>query len=71
MGKIKLTSWAGTAQGEVEVIKSDDGKYSLKIIGRKNEEYEFTLTDEAETDFTFEYYYDKESSSFVLNKKEY
>ena len=69
VGKIEVTSFSGTAQGDVEVVTSTDEIHSIRVNGRKNAKYEFTITDESEREYTFEYYYDKNSESIVLNKK--
>ena len=69
VGKIDVTYFSGTAQGNVEVISSSDEVHSIKINGRKNGKYEFTIIDEEDNEYSFEYYYDKNSESIILNKK--
>ena len=69
VGKIEVTSFSGTAQGDVVVVTSTDEIHSIRVNGRKNAKYEFTITDESEKEYTFEYFYDKNSESIVLNKR--
>lgn len=69
VGKIKVSFYSGTEKGNVEIINSTDDIHSIKINGRTNGKYSFIVTDEAENEYSFEYYYDKESKSVVLNKK--
>ena len=69
VGKIKVSSYSGTKKGNVEIINSTDEIYSIKINGRKNGKYSFTVTDEAQNEYSFEYYYDKDTESVILNKK--
>lgn len=70
VGKIEVTSFSGTAQGNVEVITSTDEIHSIKVCGIENGKYNFTVTDENEMEYSFEYYYDKEAKTIVLNKIE-
>ena len=67
-GEVYVSSFTGTAQGNVEII-SKDGKFqSVKINGRNNGKYTFTLLDETGNEYSFEYHYDKELKTIVLNK---
>jgi hypothetical protein len=43
--------------------------YSLKLTGYFGAEYEFTITDENDNEYSFEYHYDKEQKTVLLNKK--
>lgn len=67
-GEIEVTYYSGTARGNVEVVTSTDEIHSIKISGRKNGKYEFTITDESGKDYSFKYYYDNKSKSVVLKK---
>ena len=69
VGDIKITYFSGTAQGNVEVAASTDEIHSVKVNGRKNGKYEFEITDESGKEYLFEYYYDEESKSVVVNRK--
>ena len=69
VGKIKVSSYSGTKKGNVEIINSTDEIHSIKINGRKNGKYSFTVTDEAQNEYSFKYYYDKDTESVILNKK--
>ena len=70
VGNVEVTTFSGTAQGNVEIISSDDALHSIKLIGRKNGKYTFTLTDQNNKDYNFEYYYDKDQNTVILNKVE-
>ena len=69
IGDIQITYFSGTAQGNVELAVSTDEIHSVKINGRKNGKYEFTITDEDNNEYTFSYHYDKDTKSIVLDKK--
>ena len=69
VGNIRVTNFNGTDKGNVEVVSSADDLHSIKVNGRKNGKYEFTLTDEDNNEYLFEYYYDDETKSVILNKK--
>ena len=68
VGEVYVTSFAGTDEGHVEIIKGEDA-YSLKITGYIGAEYEFTITDENDNEYSFEYHYDKEGKTVELDKK--
>ena len=42
--------------------------YVLTLNGRKGAKYRFTITDENHVDYTFEYYFDKESNTVIVNE---
>lgn len=67
-GDLQVTFFSGTAEGNVEIVSSTDDVHSVKINGRKNGKYKFTVTDEAEKEYSFRYYYDKRTKSVVLKK---
>ena len=69
VGEIKLDSFKGTAEGDVEVVNSSDDIHSIKIIGRKNAKYEFTLTDDSNKEYNFEYYFDKAKNTVVIKRQ--
>ena len=69
VGEIEVTYYSGTAKGDVQVINSSDEYHTVKLNGRKNGKYEFTLTDEANNSYSFEYYYNNETKSVELNRK--
>lgn len=69
VGTINVSYYYGTSKGKVEVVTSTDDIHSVKVNGRKNGKYEFKITDEDNKEYSFEYYYDEESRSVVLNKK--
>lgn len=69
VGKIEVIYYSGTARGYVEIVTSTDEIHSIKINGRQNGKYKFKIADEADNEYSFEYYYDEDSKSVVLNKK--
>lgn len=68
-GKIYISSYDENTKGRVEVITSTDDVHSIKISGRENEKYTFTIKDESNKEYKFEYYYDKDEKSVILNRK--
>ena len=70
VGKIEITYYSGTAKGNVEIVNQTDDIHSIKVNGRKNGKYEFKITDESGAEYSFEYYYDSDSKSVILNRKQ-
>ena len=68
-GKIYISSYDENTKGRVEVVTSTDDVHSIKISGRENEKYTFTIKDESNKEYKFEYYYDKDEKSVILNRK--
>lgn len=68
-GKIYISSYDENTKGRVEVVTSTDDVHSIKISGRTNEKYTFTIKDESNNEYSFEYYYDKDEKSVILNRK--
>ena len=68
-GKIEVTFFSGTAQGNVELITNSDEMHTIRLNCREKGKYEFTITDEEGNEYSFEYHYDKDTKSIVLNKK--
>ena len=68
VGDVYVTYFAGTDEGEVDVIKYEDG-YNLKLTGYKGAKYIFTIGDENDNEYNFEYYFDKENNTVQLDKK--
>ncbi len=69
VGEIEVTYYTGTAEGDVQVINSSDEYHTVKLNGRKNGKYKFTLTDEADNEYSFEYYFDESENTIILNRK--
>ena len=67
-GSIEVSSFSGTAQGDVEVVSASGDVHSVKIEGHKNGKYEFSITDESEKEYSFEYHYDENTKSVELNR---
>jgi hypothetical protein len=68
-GKIYISSYDENTKGRVEGVTSTDDEHSIKISGRENEKYTFTIKDESNKEYKFEYYYDKDEKSVILNRK--
>lgn len=68
-GKIYISSYDENTKGRVEVVTSTDDVHSIKISGRENEKYTFTIKDESNKEYKFEYYYDKDEKTVILNRK--
>lgn len=66
-GKVEVTSFSGTKNGDTKLIKLDDG-YNIKLKGIKGGKYRFDLTDENNKLYSFEYYFDKKLKSVILKK---
>ena len=66
-GEVSVTSFTGTSMGNVEIIHPDDNTYSLKLLGKKKGKYTFTIMDSKNKEYSFEYYYDKDLKTVVLN----
>ncbi len=63
---VYVSFFADERNGNVELIKIDDNDYTVKIRGAKNAKYRFSLTDDNNTEYEFEYYYDE--NTVVLNR---
>ena len=68
-GEPRVTFWSGNGEGSVEVIDVGDS-YTVKLIGEEKNYYRFALTDESDTEYTFEYYFDKDRQTVILNLQE-
>ena len=66
-GDVIVSSFISTKKGNVDLIPFEDS-YNIKLNGRKGGKYTFTLQDESNNEIKFEYYFDENSSSVVLNK---
>lgn len=69
-GKIEVSDYTKADKGNVVVTASDDTLHAVKIEGTKNGKYEFTIKDEANNLYTFEYYYDNAKKTVILNRKD-
>ena len=67
VGEPFISSVTGEGKGDVELRKTDLG-YVIKISGAKGKNYSFTITDN-EKEYTFEYFYNPESKSIVVQLK--
>lgn len=69
VGDIKVSDYSGTSKGNVEVVTSEDEIHSVKIKGKKNGKYSFSVVDSDNNKYYFEYYFDKEANTIILKRK--
>lgn len=55
-------------RGMVEIVPFED-TYNIKLSGIKGGKYEFTLQDENNIEYSFEYYFDKKENRIILKQK--
>lgn len=67
VGEPYISSWAGEGEGHVEIIKYEGG-YNFKISGVIGKNYQFSISDD-EKEYDFEYHFDKDLNSIVINKR--
>lgn len=67
VGEPYISFWTGDGKGGVDIIKYDGG-YNFKLTGVVGKTYRFSISDD-ETEYEFEYYYDKELDTVVVKKK--
>ena len=68
VGKIRvITFTAYEKDGDVIVVDTDRDIHTLLISGWSGGKYSFTIEDEEENEYDFEYYIDKEQKTIVLN----
>lgn len=69
VGEPYISSWSSTGgKGNVEIISSEQG-YNFKISGSGYAKYYFTISDD-ENEYDFEYYFDKNANTVVINRVE-
>lgn len=67
VGEPFVSRWSSEGgTGTVEIIENDEG-YTLKISGNGTSKYRFDISDE-ENEYHFEYYFDKDSNTVVVNR---
>ena len=70
VGKVKVINFiAQNNTGEVRVVDTDRDIHTLIINGWKDGKYTFTISDEANNQYDFEYYYDEEHNTVILDLK--
>ena len=70
-GRIKITEFtAQDREGNVEILDTERDIHTVKVSGWKTGEYTFTITDEKSNEYTFQYYFDDEQKTVVLEIKE-
>ena len=68
VGKLEVVYFSGTKEGNVQIVSSTSEFHTIKINGRKNGKYVFTIMDESKKEYTFEYHYDEENKTILLNR---
>ena len=66
-GELMVSTFTGTKQGNVELIKVDDS-YNVRVNCRDGGEYTFEVSDENENICSYRYYYDKGQNTIILEK---
>ena len=66
-GNVVVSSFSGTKKGNVEVRHPDKNNI-LKLNGKYSGKYKFTVKDEKGKEITFEYYYDKNEKTVIVNE---
>ena len=66
-GNVVVSSFSGTKKGNVEVRHPDKNNI-LKLNGKHSGKYKFTVKDEKGKEITFEYYYDKNGKTVIVNE---
>ena len=67
-GDLIISHFSGTKKGKANLIAVDDS-YHVKLNGRRGGKYQFTITDEEEVAYNFEYYYEDKRKTVVLKEK--
>lgn len=69
VGEPYISSWSSDGgKGNVEIIKSGDS-YTFKITGTGTSKYRFTIADDGnEKEYNFEYYFDKDQQTVIVNQ---
>lgn len=66
VGEPYVSFWTGEGQGNVEIIKYDEG-YNFKLSGVYGKTYRFAISDD-ENEYYFEYHFDNDSKTVVINQ---
>ncbi len=70
VGKLEVVNFtAQNNEGDVKVVDTDRDIHTLLISGWDDGKYSFTIEDEEKNQYDFEYYFDKEEKTFILNLK--
>ena len=70
VGKLEIVSFkAENKEGEVKVVDTDKDIHTLLISGWDGGKYYFTIKDEENNQYDFEYYYDEGQKTILLNLK--
>ena len=67
-GEAEITMFSGSLEGDAILIEYDDS-YNIRLIGKNNGKYDFTVEDKAGNSYSFIYYYDKEQKTVVLEER--
>ncbi|MBR3233205.1 hypothetical protein IKF74_02930 [Candidatus Saccharibacteria bacterium] len=68
VGEPWISFWQSeSGKGKVEIINPGDGTYTFKLSGTGSSKYQFAVSDD-QNEYYFEYYFDKEQNTVVVNK---
>ncbi len=69
VGKVEVIVFNSTKGGGAEAINTTEGGHTLKLSGWYSGKYTITIADEDNNEYDFEYYFDKDNNTVVLNLK--
>lgn len=71
VGKPYVSSWSSMGgAGDVKIIEMGENEYNFKITGFKGTTYIFTISDDSETEYEFEYWFNKDQNAVEVKKRE-
>ncbi len=69
VGEPYISSWSSYGlDGEVVIIKFGENDYNFKISGYKGERYRFSVSDDSENEYKFEYWFAKDGNTVEVKK---
>ncbi|MBR3204368.1 hypothetical protein IKF81_01650 [Candidatus Saccharibacteria bacterium] len=69
VGEPYVSYFSGEGKGNVEIIKYDGG-YTFKVTGAQGNNYRFIISDDGNgMEYNFEYHFDKNSNTVVINRE--
>ena len=67
-GKLYVSYFSGTANGNVTITQSIEHTHTVKLNGRKKGKYKFSIIDDNNIEYEFEYYFNKDKSTVELKR---
>ena len=68
VGEIEVLTTSGNKEGSVDIIETENNSHSIKLTGWNSGKYSFTIVDEDNNEYDFEYYFDKNNNNVVLKR---